>query len=207
MPTLTLQPGPVDGQDNTLWSSNPTYNDNFADMTFANYTSRKRAVVKFSLAALPAGAVVTSATLSLYYFQNLIGAITLSTYVHRLTKAWAEATSNWNVADTGDPWATAGGDYDAVADAGPVSIDTTAGEWIDYNITALVQEWVAGTANHGVIFLTDSTGGVNNQRKVYSSDYLTDGTLRPKLVIEYTEPAAGLLLQLQNHGVMNGGAL
>lgn len=39
-----------------------------------------------------------------------------------------------------------------------------------------------------------------------SSDHATPA-YRPQLVIDYTLPAAGLLLQMQNHGVLNGGML
>lgn len=45
----------------------------------------------------------------------------------------------------------------------------------------------------------------NNYIQLASSNHVT-AAYRPKLVVDYTE-AAGLLLQLQNHGVLNGGTL
>ncbi len=117
-------------------------------------------------AGIPAGATITSATLSIY--SNI--SISHTVNIHRITASWTELGATWaNFAASYDP---------AIAATLPVS---SAG-WHSADITALVQEWVNGTVpNYGVLLEQDRT----EYTTYYSSEW-SDPTLRPKLEICYT---------------------
>jgi len=71
-------------------------------------TVTRRTVMKFDLSEIPAGATIVSATLRLYFDQDL-SANQRAWRVFRLKRAWVDAQTTWNSYATGSAWQTAGG--------------------------------------------------------------------------------------------------
>ncbi len=153
-----------------------------------DYGDSYRALLEFAVVwgtDIPAGATITSATLSLYYYANggndpvgrLYGA-------YRLTRTnWVEAYARWLYYSDTDAWTVPGGDItgtDAVDQTMPASYG-----WVNWNVLALVG--YARTNNINVEFaVMDESQPGTAQADFYSNNYTTDTTLRPKLVIGYT---------------------
>lgn len=195
MATLTLQPDAAAGKDNFIEQATPTSNNGTAttlDVIMTGGATPRRGLLEFDITSIPSGSTVTSATLSLFTSNGLTN---VNTSIHRVTQAWTEAGSTWNKYDGITDWTSAGGDYDATADANATPSSTAAGTQTDFDIKALVQEWVDGTANYGMLVKITTESGNTTGHQFASSDNATAG-YRPKLVVNYS-PSGGLLLSAE----------
>ena len=89
-------------------------------------------LIKFDISDISAGAIITSATINLYYFswlQNNAGENTLTLY--RVTRDWDEDTVTWNTRPSYTPSVTSS----AVVPGSP-------GFWMEWNVTSEVQDFV-----------------------------------------------------------------
>ncbi|HJQ99907.1 MAG TPA: DNRLRE domain-containing protein [Candidatus Polarisedimenticolaceae bacterium] len=198
-------------RDNTIYEesadlSNGAGSDVFAGKTFSNL---RRALVAFDVSAIPAGAVVQSATLRLTLTQAPhLDAQPVS--VHRLVADWGEAESiaappggTGAPAERGDAtwlesfyqstfWATAGGEFAASASA-VTNVAFTPGveyAWSSIALIADVQAWVDDSAtNHGWILIGNESATRTARR--FASRENSTAAFRPHLVVEYTIPAGG----------------
>src|SRR6266571_3570913 len=110
---LTVQPDPAAGLDAYLDRGSVTLNHG-GDTTLiydARGSTNRRPILRFSLASIPAGAVIDDAKLGLY--MSAAAANPSPAELHAVTPTWAESQVTWNDRLTGTPWTTAGGDYDA----------------------------------------------------------------------------------------------
>ncbi|MDH3588289.1 MAG: DNRLRE domain-containing protein [Gammaproteobacteria bacterium] len=199
--TLLLQPD-SEGKDSYIIDDLP--NDNFGKQS-ALYTDSEaggsgpmRTLIQFDLSSIPAPATIQFAELQLYLSLNN-GSETDVVEAHRLTRDWIEGTGgsgvSWNSYDGVSNWSTPGGDY-APEIAGSFVAAGTG--WKTMDLSALAQDWVAGTvANYGVLLLSDPASG-NKSKKYISSDN-PDPALRPKLIVSYVcecgTGTAGTLVQ------------
>jgi len=160
--------------DTYLSSASPT--TPLGSMANLNFGNNQRAMVRFDLASLPAGATVTSVVL---YLNLNTGGTGLVTGAYKVTADWAEGTATWN--NTGG-----GGTFDAL----PVTTATYSGalaKWVQWSLPpALIQEWRDGVSpNYGLLLkptlvaLTSSSARSRNH---------TASALSPRLVIKYTLP-------------------
>lgn len=204
MPTFTSQPDGTAGidssnQENLADTANSAAAAMSALMTAG---SRRNSLLKFDVSSL-AGFTVNSATLYLYNVTVISGAQTFTlNSILAANSGWVEGQT-WNYAnpstvrwagDTGADGGTdagcsvSGTDYNATA-LGTLTHTSNDPADTEYAITlntAQVQAWVDGS-NYGLVVRRTSAGG-NFQFR--TSDYTTDATKRPKLVIDYTEPTA-----------------
>ncbi len=126
-------------------------------------TSRTRAVIAFTLPAIPANETITSAVLRL----RVTTTSTRVVNVHRVTDVWTESTVTW---------ANTNADFNAASEA---SFTPSTAATISVDVTALVQGWRAGTfANNGLMLL-----GATSSTAQFASE--ENGTVanRPQLVI------------------------
>lgn len=195
-----LQPYPALGRDTNYGTARPDWNRGAeeylraGDLASPDYGTM-RSVLRFDLAGIPAGATVNSATMSLYQVAEGDHSTPVLD-AHRLTADWKEGTgagsatgdgATWNTSDGQSSWLTAGGGFDPVPGASAIAPDST-GAWVDWDITGLTQSWIDGTApNYGVLVKrsVENPAGSDLKRFV-SSDYAADGSLRPRLTIEWT---------------------
>lgn len=227
-PTLTLQPNAADGKDTWIDWNYPTLNCG-TTVNLYETSNGRRPLIQFDCSSVPATAICSSATLYLYHFTpgTATPQLTLSFYSVAVgNAAWIEGTRNYAQALAGEPcwnalaadgvggvltpWAGSAGlstvttDYEAsvLGSFHPVRTDPLGTEYSTPLTAARIQGWF-GPANTNYGLLAICTGA--NDSGMCSSDYPT-AALRPKLVVNYTLPG-GLLLQLQNHGVLSGGMI
>lgn len=172
--TVTLTPA----RDNTLYESELGAVSNGAGQhLFAGTTNNddaRRAVLAFDLDALPPGATVLTATLTLTLSRTTAGDTTVA--LHALNANWGEGASDaigeegaGATAETGDAtwlytffdtasWAAPGGDFAPTPSAATVVGGTGAYQWASAGLAADVAGWLADPAtNFGWILLGDET--------------------------------------------------
>lgn len=161
-------------------------------------TNVQRTVIRFDIGSLPAGQVITNATLRLYGTPFGDADASTSVRVFRLTESFVENQVTWNNREAGTPWAVSGGSFvgtTGVQGTDPYAIYTglqTSG-WYEWDVTQMVSEWNDGVhANHGFALTSDP----NTVLTFTSREGLTatgDATaFRPELVVSYEpvpEPA------------------
>ena len=130
--------------------------------------------LQFDLSTLPAGATVAKATLRLYVDSVTAGG---SFDVDQVNSPWSESTLNFSNAPT--PGAPV---------AGPVSVTAASlNEFVDIDVTALVQDWVNGSvANNGIALVLYGTAGSYS----FDSKENTNTSHEPELEIALTGPQA-----------------
>lgn len=146
-----------------------------------------RIAYRLALPELPAGAQILSATLSLYTVPWGEDNRYATVAAHRLLREWQPETANYLT-----PWSTpglqAGVDYQDEPFR-TIELDDLlhAEGWLEVDVTALVQDWLAGEPNHGlVIRLTGESYGMAHLW-VYSGEY-EDPNLRPRFSLAYRRP-------------------
>src|SRR5262249_26760612 len=143
-------------------------------------------LVQFDLSSIPACSTITSATLTLTFDQNN-GSGTTRTYgAHRVTRAWSETTSTWNVASTGNNWTTAGGDFVAGATATTSVSSGPSGMSFSWNVLTDVTAFVYGTQTNSGWVVKDETESSGNQSFTFGSKDNATASFRPTLTINYT---------------------
>ncbi len=150
---------------------------------------------------VPLNAHVDSAFLSLYQYSNTS---TGKVEVYRLTRDWTEGTSSnaagnvcWDSAKVGAAWDAVGANN--LKDREPVKTCETQvnslNAWTRWDVTSLVQVWVSGVTNDGII-LSDQDGDLTTTLiKYYSSEYAGNKALRPKLVVYYDPDTVTIVKQ------------
>ncbi len=128
-----------------------------------NGNKTQRAILKFDVSSIPAGATINSASLRL--FANRNGGASYAVDAHIVTNDWTEGISNGAIcslaanwtnrieAGTSDtPWGAAGGDYNPRAVGTTTLTDNVTG-WYSWTITpATVANWRSGSVlNHGFL--------------------------------------------------------
>ncbi len=177
--------------DTYLRQDGASANTNFGDVTELDteiLTAKVRSsLLKFNLSNIPSTAVVSSAVLNVYMYTAPGVSYNVSAY--RMTRDWTELGVTWNKYDGTNAWTTAGGDYNNSIEYARAALGTTGNVWISFNITPLVQKWVNGTnSNYGLILVSNDTNAASQLAKFYSTDYGTNTSRRPILVVDYTAP-------------------
>ncbi len=184
MPTLTIQPSDI---DTYLNSGDPP--GNYGGVTYLKVYAQadeiSRSILKFDFSALPDGAFISAATLSLYYYSNNaldpVGRIYWAYEVVQTEFVELEAT--WNRYKIDNNWTAPGGDYTITNGA---SIVMPAGYgWVSWNVLALVQHFQSVHAEIAYLLIKDETEAANREARFYSNNYVDDTTLCPKLIIAY----------------------
>jgi len=145
-------------------------------------------LVRFDLSGLPPGVTINQAVLH-FYCLGQSNAGTLTTDIHPVLRPWAERQATWPLATTGTSW-SAPGCSDPSTDYG-ASVATqdiyTINEWHEWDITPLVQGWVAVPAsNYGLVLKGSGTTSV--EYTYATADYWWAQTYSPKLVVRYSTP-------------------
>ncbi|MCX6307131.1 MAG: DNRLRE domain-containing protein [Bacteroidetes bacterium] len=181
--TVTIQPGPADGIDCYINSAFPDLTGGLNEglvacaWTFSGEFGIGRSLVKFDLTAIPAGATILNARLTLYFDASVAigqqyGAN--ASYLQAITADWDQMTTTWN-------------NKPPVTTLGQVSIPatlTTTSDLADIDMTAMVQGWVNDPAtNFG--FMHRMQVEVTYCSEVYASSNKPVATMRPKLVVTY----------------------
>ena len=181
----------------------------------------QRAMLRFDLAGIPAGSVVTSVQLTMTVVRAPFGSPATPIAVHRLTASWGEGTSaafggTGVPSEAGDAdwtsrfhpetaWTTPGGDFAATA-SGVLSVasDRTAVTWPSSSgMVADVQAWVNnGETNHGWILINNEA--LNSTTRKFGSREAFETSTRPVLVVTFTAGGPICLADLAIDGQPDG---
>ncbi|HEX8081372.1 MAG TPA: DNRLRE domain-containing protein [Jatrophihabitans sp.] len=158
--------------------------------------STSRALLRFDLRDIPAGATISKAVVSLWHAYNIKTAQTVQAFP--ATAEWREGaarstcsrdSATWYEAYGGVPWAAQGGDPAAAAAATVTHmVDQPAG-FDNFDITGVAARWVSGAMpNHGLVLRQDQeTPGTGSLLNYHSDDFSVAPSLRPKLVVSYAD--------------------
>ena len=204
--TQTTVTVPCD-KDNTMYSesgalSNATGVNLFAGITSGN--NKRRSLIHFNLENIPAGATITSVTLTLNCNNVAPQSGTAGVNIHKVLNDWGEATSGNNPQGTGSPattndatwthrffnstaiWNTAGGDFNPSVSGGVAIPQTGLVTISSSGLKDDVQAWLTNAAiNFGWAIVGNTEGSVANARRFASRNNI-DATARPSLSITYT---------------------
>ena len=192
--------------DNTIYQS-PSGNSNALGQNLFSGTnggaSPRRCLIKFDIAAaIPPGAFITSATLTLNC--NTSRTIPDNVSLHKLSNQWGEATSNAGATGDGagvaatendatwlanlfnvSNWNTPGGDFSASASATQSINSEGFYSWTSGGMITDVQSWLNMPAtNYGWILLCNETTPATARK--FASRENTILANRPALSITYT---------------------
>ncbi len=144
-------------------------------------TNVKQSLVRFDTSSIPAGAIVTSATLTLLKQSSPGNGLV---EVHRATAPWSESTVTWN---------SFGGAIDTTVEGVVNSAVSPNGQPVSVDVTTLAQAWVNGSLpNYGVALTQPGPG-----RTSFGASEAGNFGPRPKLVVCYAPPSC-------SDGVQNG---
>lgn len=207
-------------KDNTIYSESTNSNalgNLYAGRAGAMAPSgaTRRALLRFDLTSIPAGATITSASLILT--KNRGGASTTnSSDLHKLSADWGEGTSFDNpgtspgagggdgtAATTGDAtwvhrffstssWTSTGGDFVAASSASTV-VNLTHGQytWSGAGLIADVQSWIDNPATNFGWILRGAEAIISSSARFNSKESPTG---KPTLTVQYTTCPANLNL-------------
>ncbi len=182
---VALQPDAAAGKD-AYTVENAPGNNNDGVFLFADANgigTQTRTYIQFDLSSLPGTAVIASAWLELYYDNSVGPAMPASIGAYNVMGAWAESGPGgitWN----NQPAIAASAEYTVTL---PADATNTFQFW---DIGSLVQSWVDGSvANRGVA-LADTDPSTAEAWKEFSSSDSGTVAQRPKLEINYYDPAA-----------------
>jgi len=188
-----------DGIDSSLYQELP--NVSFGSIAYLSIRSldnppsyNTRSIIQFDFSSLPTGAIISAATLNLYFYNKGSATLIGRTYwAYELTTTdWVELETTWNIAHTGGNWDAPGGDYTTTNGASLPGTDTYG--WWGWNVLTLVQHFQSSHSEIANFLLRD---GAEDDAKApapdfYSNNYSDDITLCPKLIITYTVPITGV---------------
>lgn len=184
---IVLQPGPGEGKD--IWTTSvysyapggsfPGGGKDDHELVVGGWGDSYYSLIEFNLNGLPS--VATSARLELFCFTQR-GFGTTPLFLDRITTFW-----DWRIQGTGRDrerlwWADRPTATPWISSALPAPV---VGQWYSIDLTDLYNAWQANTyPNYGIQLRPFSTGNV--WAEFYSSDYLGDPSLRPKLIVQST---------------------
>lgn len=190
--TLTLQPDPLSGKDAFVDSRRSTDNfgttpDHFATAwTNGGVFVAGRSLLDFDLSSIPTNSIITSAQLYLYGYNSVsnVGHSTRSgsndAVLQRIIQTWHEDSVNWN----NQPNTTQLNEVMLLA-------TTSINENKIADVTNMVQNMV-DSASTSFGFLLKLNTEINYRSMLFASSDNQDSTIRPKLVITYTNGVTGI---------------
>lgn len=182
---LVLQPDSTAGKDTYFGTGSVGGQEGRPDgvqLRIGGWGDNWTSFIEFDLATVPTDSTVVSANLHLF---NQSSTNSNNGKLFRVTEFWNEADPS----DTSSPAAVDFGmSYQSVPNTG----------WWTVDVTDVVNNWHDGTyPNYGFKMLGEFNC-CNHVKHFHSSDYLGDPSLRPKLIVDFTEirqavPEPGIL--------------
>jgi hypothetical protein len=184
--------GTVDGEISSRGGTNGSQNFSGSEAVITRSTRPRfesEALVRFDNLSLPAGSVVTSASVVLTFRDRGAGHTLRAHYV---TNTWTQAAVNWRRRTSTLAWVTPGAQgLGSDISSTPAFVDTT---WLGNGVVrktyaldaATVQRWIDTPATNLGLILFNNTA-TNRDLRVYTAENSTRAN-RPMLVINYDLP-------------------
>jgi hypothetical protein len=166
---------------------------NFAGLTSVSVRTYDvmAGLLRFDLSAIPAGANVVSASLTLYATYQSNGNM-FDGSVHRVLRPWTATQATWQQPRTGERWEVDGCNgttYDRTATAYATFHLNAANSAVTMDVADLVRYWVAHPdENFGMVLKGASAGGSVEYR--FASAEYPDVSRRPLLEVAYSVASA-----------------
>jgi len=178
---LVLQP--TNGKEADVIDAYP--DDNYGDFEefWVGYwtdTSRLfRTYIQFDLSSIPAGAVITDASLELY-LDEAEGSGSMEIELQKVNSSWQEDSITWNIQPA----------FSSKVESSSYVGSTDSNDWKVWgNLEQLVQGWNDGSiANYGMFLKAANESSVSVVAKFISSDSNKSNNYYPKLVVDYYLP-------------------
>ncbi len=188
--TLVWQPGD-ELQDAFVWDGTHKYK-NFGTSPILNIKNDRNVLVQFAIEALPPGARIIDAKLSLY-LEGGSGVNNGVLDLHAISRSWEEGDFDDVDPSSGVPgvtyeepvddstsWTTRGGDYHPeIIDS--ITLPSMAVGWYEWTVTEQINKWLDGAPNYG--FLLREGGGDAGDIDFVSSDNTSTPQYHPKLTV------------------------
>lgn len=188
--------------DTSLFESDFAGGNGAGDSLFVGNTAQsspRRALLQFDFSSLPAGAMITDASLTLTITKTKSSGDQIA--MHRVSSAWSEGSADapgnegkgttinaeggatWSHAElSSSPWAAPGGDFAAAASSTTTTTNSDRVTWS--GLADDVQAWVDGdAANNGWIFIGDESEPITAYR--FGSSENANAELRPTLNLTF----------------------
>jgi hypothetical protein len=202
----------VDGAyPDTAMGQHATYKDRL-QVHQGTGSNPHRPVLKIDYSAIPNGAIIGNATLSLYPYQNGGAQSPAHTYwCNRCTETGITDFGTWNDYDGTNPWASAGGDFTTTDRVS--ALVTSAGTRIEWYPTEIVRYGYENTSKIGYFLIHDGDESGGGQYMNYRSGNYATASERPTLTITYTtepnvqifdsftEPGTSSWIALEGHAI------
>ncbi len=189
--SLTVQPSVANTYIRDGASSGINFGEKFSIWLKKSIVGfQRRGILSFNFSALDDSAVIESAYLDLYYFNNSIGndPVGETVEVNRLTQTgWVEGEATWDDYKNATPWTMAGGDYSATGQAAATM--PGAFGWVRWPVTAQVKHAQRNTSEIAHMLVKFSSSAAHNAAARFLSKESGDPSKQPKLIIKYTTPA------------------
>jgi len=186
------------------WAPDDTYSTfTLWDIDIPPYSGFNRMLIKLDFSAIPelGGAVTIDSAMFTDQIPSQTGNVARRVDWYRVTKDWTPAEVTWNSAKTGDPWTTAGADFNPASVAYAPS---AANELTTLDLAAEIQYLHDHPSeNFGWMLKWDETQPDPFAQIDFNLPEV--GSLRPLFVIDYTpipEPASMALLALGGLGML-----
>jgi hypothetical protein len=174
---------PTVNEDTFLNDGDPTSNYgtlNYFIVGTEAGNSNNTGLIKINISDVPAGSTILNANLSLY---SSVLVTPPNVTLHRITEHWNESGAAWNFPDnSGTNWSALGGSYSSKVEAAEVI--SSSGEYYNFTITDLIQEFVNGTFDNYGLLLTIQNQGQAGTYTYFNSENAPSNN--PILQIEYT---------------------
>ena len=169
--TVTLPPS----QDAYVWESNLGADSGFNNgellLEKDGIRTQKNALMQFP--SLPSGANVTSAKLNLYGYCLVNVGNSIEVNSNGLIESWNESTVKWSTKPTYNS---------AISSSSEVPYGGVS-TWKELDLTSIVQSQTNSGVNNGIAFSL----GDNESRCFFTSSEYSDLSLRPNMVVKYTQ--------------------
>lgn len=176
----------------------------------------RRALLRFNLTTLPAGAVITDVSLRLHMSRSAASGEVVTAFA--ATRAWGEGSSNAGTGGAGAPaqpgdatwlyssfnttsWTNPGGDFAAISSASTIVGGVANYTWSGAGMVADAQSWLANpAANFGWLLQGNEADAQTVKR--FDSRENTEASFRPELTITYIIPAPGAAILFSAAGLV-----
>jgi len=179
--------------------------DAFLDPTQPNtnfgataYTRLYHFIIRFQLPAELQGKQIVAAEVGFYGWGQSNWQADQFMDLYRVSRSWSESQVTWNIAQTGQAWSQAGGDYGEWLGQSEITQGCDHCFYPAIDVTAQVQQWVVGGEdNFGFLLVNDSATITQLKASEYS-----DGS-RSFLEVTYSDWAPGLPGDANLDGAVN----
>jgi hypothetical protein len=165
----------------------PTLNQGGSSLLYLKSDGQVSSVIRFDTTSIPSTRIVTNARLRLFAHQR-DKAFPLFITSYQLLRSWEEMQVTWNLARTGQSWASAGAQgigVDRAFDASDQKSVDGQDVWVELDVTGMAAQWVNNPSSNYGVLLTGS-GPVTLQYNIYSSESAPGvAVYRPQLCISY----------------------